>query len=167
MSAPTKNEHAFIAAYEKYADAIFRYCYFRVYERETAKELVQETFFRAWRHVAEGNEIRQLRAFLYATARHCIIDYHRKRKETSLDALQERGFEPAADGIAQHLQIRLDLDRAVAIMRQLDEPYREAVLLRYVDGLTPREIAEITGDSVNVISVRIHRGITQLRKFLH
>jgi|SRR3989338_8400544 len=166
MAVPTQNQTAFIEAYEKFADAIFRYCYYRVYERELAKELSQETFFRAWRHIADGNQINHLRAFLYTTARHCIIDYHRKRKDVSLDALQEQGFEPATDSLAERMLVRLDLDRAIAMMQQLDAQYREVVLLRFVDGLGPQEIAEITGDSVNVVSVRIHRGITQLRKYL-
>lgn len=166
MAAPTQNQNAFIKAYEKYADAIFRYCYYRVYERELARELSQETFFRAWRHIAAGNEINHLRAFLYTTARHCIIDYHRKRKEASLEALQEQGFDPATESVGERMMVRLDLDRAIAMMQQLDEQYREVVLLRFVDGLGPQEIAEITGDSVNAVSVRIHRGITQLRKHL-
>lgn len=49
-------------------------------------------------------------------------------------------------------------------MHQLPVEYREVLLLRYVDGLAPREIAQLTGESANVISVRIHRARRQLRQ---
>jgi DNA-directed RNA polymerase specialized sigma24 family protein len=55
----------------------------------------------------------------------------------------------------------------VRLAGQLEEPYREAVLLRHVEALMPREIAAITGESENVISVRITRGMQKLRELLH
>ena len=158
-------EAAFLEAYEQYADAIFRFCYFRVYDRERAKELMQDAYCRAWKYVADGNTINNLRAFLYATARNVIIDYHRKRQEDSLEQLQARGFEPA-ENPAELLALRMDVRQVIGVMRQLEEPYREALVLRYVDGLSPREIAHITGESANVISVRLHRGVAKLRALL-
>jgi len=51
------------------------------------------------------------------------------------------------------------------VLNKLEEPYRQAVTLRYVDGLSPKEIAEIVGESTNNISVRINRGIEKLKKY--
>ncbi|MDO8565496.1 MAG: Gmad2 immunoglobulin-like domain-containing protein [bacterium] len=52
-------------------------------------------------------------------------------------------------------------------IRELPEPYSNAVYLRCVEELKPREISEILGESANVISVRISRGLEQLRSLLH
>jgi RNA polymerase sigma-70 factor (ECF subfamily) len=46
---------------------------------------------------------------------------------------------------------------------QIDEEYRDVVYMRYIEGLQPREIAEVLNESVNVISVRIHRGLKKLK----
>ena len=159
------NRDSFINAYDTYADAIFRHCYFRVYDRERAKDIMQETFMKTWEYIASGNEIENIRAFLYRVANNCIIDNARKKKERSLDELQEQGFEPGYDDTKKH-QDRLDAHAALAIVDQLDDKYREAVLLRYLDDLSPKEIASIINESENVVSVRIHRGLAQLKKLL-
>ena len=49
---------------------------------------------------------------------------------------------------------------------ELDEAYREIVLMRFVEDLPPKDIARITGLSENVVSVRIHRGVEKLRTLL-
>lgn len=82
------------AAYEAYADAIFRHCYFRVFNRELGKELMQETFLRVFEYLSKGNTVDNMRAFLYRVANNLIIDNVRRKKELSLDALNEQGFDP-------------------------------------------------------------------------
>ena len=48
-------------------------------------------------------------------------------------------------------------------VQDLDEPYRKALTLRYVDGLAVQEIAHLLDETPTTISVRIHRGLTKLR----
>ncbi len=153
----------FIKAYESYSDAIFRYCYFRVYDRERAKDIVQETFMKTWDYIARGNDIDNIRAFLYKVARNIIIDYTRKKKEDSPEALQESGFNPGVDERANK-EIEFDFQAALQAIKSLDEKYREAVTMRYIEGYSPKEIAKMIDETENVISVRIHRGLQQLRK---
>ena len=52
-------------------------------------------------------------------------------------------------------------------LQQIEEPYRTAVILRFVDDYQPREIAEMLGVSANVASVRVNRGIQKLKTLLH
>lgn len=158
-----RENEEFIKAYEKYSDAIFRYCYFRVYDRERAKDLVQETFMKTWDYIARGNDIENIRAFLYRVARNMVIDYTRKKKEDSLEVLQELGFNPGLDERVNK-EIEFDFQAAVHALKSLDEKYREAVTMRYIDGYSPREIAQMLDETENVVSVRIHRGLQQLRK---
>ena len=162
------NAERFIEAYDKWADAIFRFAYFRVYNRESAKELMQEAFCRAWQYVVDGKEIDNLRALLYQIARNLIIDQSRKKQAVSLDQMKEKGFEPS--NILDNIEKRLDQDMewraAMAGLDRLEPEYREAVELRYVAGLRPREIAKIIGQNVNVVSVRINRGVQKIKQYL-
>lgn len=159
-------EEQFLRVYEKHNDAIFRYCYFRLYNREKAKDLTQEAFMKAWVYLQEGNTIENLRAFIYRVANNLIIDYVRKKKESSLEALEESGFSPSTDG--QHTENqRIDGIFLQETLNLLDEEYRDVVYMRYIEELAPREIAHILNESVNVVSVRIHRGLKKLKLLMN
>jgi|SRR3989344_1335101 len=161
-------EKEFTSAFERYSDALYRHCYFRTYSRERARDVVQETFLKTWDYVRAGNSIDNLRAFLYQVATNIIIDESRKLKnvrEVSLETLQEKGFD-LEDHKAGKIEDTIEAQMLLPVLDELDEKYREAVMFRYIDNLMPREIAEITGENENVISVRIHRGLKQLRKLL-
>jgi RNA polymerase sigma factor (sigma-70 family) len=56
---------------------------------------------------------------------------------------------------------------AMQMLKSLDEIYRTAITMRYVDEMSPREIANALGVSENVVSVRIHRGIERLGKLMN
>jgi RNA polymerase sigma-70 factor (ECF subfamily) len=156
----------FVKAYEELSDAIFRHCYFRIGDREKAKDLMQETFTKSWQYISTRSEpVNNLKAFLYKVAGNLIIDEYRKKKELSLDLIMADGFEPKIDELI-HTESSIDAKMIVKVINQLDEKYREAILMRYVDELSPKEIAEITGESENNVSVRIHRGIKQLKEFV-
>lgn len=156
----------FLAAYDDFADAIFRYCYFRVFDRELANDFVQETFLRIWGYLEKGGEIQNFRVFLYKTATNLIIDYKRKKRAVSLDLMQEKGVLPRQDNTLRFLE-RIDAKNAVQRISELPPHYREVVTMRYVEELAVKEIAEILGETENNISVRIHRGLEALRKILN
>ena len=149
-------------AYEDYSDAIFRFCYVRLGNREHALDFTQETFIKTWEYLRGGKEVEKIRPFLYRVATNIIIDHSRKKKESSLDHLMNQGFDiPTGD--AGKLHDALDVKYLIRIVSTMDEKYREAILLRYVDDLSIQEIATIVGESENVVSVRIHRGIQQVK----
>lgn len=153
----------FIKAYDDYADAIFRHCFFRCFDRELARDMVQETFIKTWEYAKKGDDIKNVRAFLYRVATNLLIDHSRKKKELSLDELTERGFDPVIKDAGETVDF-MEVRAVLAALQRLPGIYREAVTLRYLEELTPEEIGEILGLPANTVSVRIHRGIEQLRK---
>ena len=159
-----KLERDFLLAHDEYADALFRHCLIRIRDRELAKDLVQETFSRAWTYLSDGKEITYTRAFLYRVANNLIVDHSRRRKSSSLDAMMEEdGFE-AVDETAKDPAEVPQAREALKLLHSLDDIYRIAITMRYIDEMSPREIAEALGVSENVVSVRIHRGIERLKK---
>lgn len=161
-------QQEFLEAYDRYADAIFRHCALRLGDREEGKDLMQETFIRAWEAIVGGITIENMRAYLYRVANNLIIDVARRRKRrptSSLEEMMEAGFSPATreKGPAQNLEESFVLET----LQHIDEPYRTAVILRFIDGLPPREIARLLGVSPNVISVRVNRGIEKLQTLLN
>ncbi len=158
-----RREQKFLEAYEAYADDLFRHAYFRVHDRERAKDLVQETFTKTWMTLSEGATIDNLRAFFYRVLTNAIIDESRKKKAVSLDSMLEEGFAPrdedATDAVYEITTIR----ETHELLSTLPDEYRLPLVMRHLDGLSPGEIAEILGVTENVVSVRINRAINKLR----
>ena len=155
----------FLTAHDTHADALFRHCYFRVYDRELAKDLVQETFCRTWTYLSQGKEVKNIRAFLYRLLHNVIVDEIRRKKPLSLDQLIEEGFSPK-DESAPDIEQNLVVKDIVQKLRLLDESYRDIMQMRFIDDLSPKEISVVLGVSENVVSVRIHRGMNKLRQLV-
>lgn len=162
----TKKE-SYLKAYEDFADAIFRHCYFRMSDKEKAKDLMQETFIKVWEYtIVNNNTVYNMRAFLYKTANNLIIDEYRKKKSLSLETLREDGFEPVSTD-HENMELAISTKEVLKFIGELDPKYREVVVMRYVDDLSPKEIAEITGENKNNISVRINRGVQKLKALIN
>lgn len=163
-------EERFLGAFEEFSDALFRHATLRISDREKAIDLVHDTYTKVWSYVRSGHEIEQFRPFLYKVLNNLIIDEYRKRKEASLDALMERegvdegSFEELSESTAESLAATIDGRKAFEVLETLPDVYREVIILRFVDGLGPKEISELIEESENVVSVRVHRGLKLLRE---
>ena len=165
MSDKIKIEKQFLEVYEKYSDDIFRYCYYRVFDREKAKDLVQESYCRTWKYIAEGNNVENIRAFVYRTARNMIIDESRKKKHMSLNDIMEKGFSPKIDE-REATNNHFDYKEAIEVINSLDKKYKDVIIMKYVQGLPTKEIALITGETEDNIYVRVHRGLEKVKEIL-
>src|SRR5581483_1953547 len=119
----------FLGIYDQHADEIFRFCLMKVSNREKAEDLTQDTFMRFWQAVRAGETIRNERAFPYTLARNPVIDWYRRKKETSLDAIQEEGIDFAGFG-REDVEQTAEMNEVLAVINTLDEPSREVLLLR-------------------------------------
>ena len=156
-------EQEFIKTYDQFADAVFRHCVFRVSDREKAKDIAQGSFVRLWDYMSQGKEIDNMRALLYRIANNLIIDEYRKKKVVSLDQMRDdEGFDIGFESM-HDIESRDEYEHAQALLERLPDKYREALVMRHIDGLSVKEIAHLTHESENVISVRIHRAIEKLK----
>jgi RNA polymerase sigma-70 factor (ECF subfamily) len=159
-------ERAYLEAYEKYSDELFRRCYVSLRDRELARDIVQETYTRAWEYLRKGNTIDYFRAFLYRVANNLIVDVARKRRSTSLDALLEESGLEVRDENAPDPEQGVRIREASRCLRDIGAAYRTIVRMRYLEEKSPRTIAGILGVSENVVSVRLYRGLRQLSKLM-
>lgn len=171
MAKQEEIKKQFAEIYQAESDAVFRFCLLRTSDREIALDFTQDTFMKFWNVLLSEKEIKNPRTFLFTIARNQIIDWYRKKKSLSLEAMMEgqdgeekSAFTPALEG---SVETKVEAEYLIRKIDTLAEPYRKAVYLRCVEELKPREIAAILNESVNVISVRISRGLRQLRTTLH
>lgn len=168
------NRKVFEEAYERLSDELFRHASLRLSDRDRALELTQECFLKTWEYIEKGNVIEDLRPFLYRTLRNLIVDEYRRKKPHSLEAMLE-GIEetdieflmPTDESNTLEAAVnRFEGRRALEALRTIPDPYREVLILRYVESLSPKEIAQYVGESENTVSVRIHRGLKKLKDLL-
>lgn len=161
-------EKEFIDFYEEEADSIFRFFALRISDRETALELVQETFLKYWQAMQKG-KVENDRAYVFSIARNLVIDWYRKKKSISLDEKLEseegQKFD-IKDDLVQNPENFADAKMALEKVSSLPPQYREIIYLRFVEGLSPQEIAQVLREAPNATSVRLSRALEALRKIL-
>jgi RNA polymerase sigma-70 factor (ECF subfamily) len=157
--------------YDAESDAVFRYCLTRTSSRETALDLTQDTFFRLWNSLVSGKQPENERAFLFTISRNLVIDWYRAKKTLSLDKMMTNSNDEESDGESffahdgkGDLEMEADARLLVGKIKLLKPMYQQVVYLRYVEEMKPSEIAEIVGESPNTVSVRINRGMEELKK---
>jgi len=162
-----EKERIFLDNYDAHADALFRFAYFHVSDKETAADLVQDTFLETWNYLAKSEEIENVKAFLYHVLRNKIIDHYRKHKTRSLDEIAENGIDFPDDKASTAIETQAETSHVLRLLKKMEDKYKEPVLLRYIEGLGVKEIAGIIGETENNTSVLIHRGLEQLKSLAH
>jgi RNA polymerase sigma-70 factor (ECF subfamily) len=149
---------------ERYYRELLNFCTRAVRDRDTAADVVQESYARVLAVQRSGQPIPEPRALLHQTARRLVIDLHRRlevRQHVDLDGLAEQD-QPASP---QHLQPDAvyayeQLARAmVAAIEALPPRCREAFVLNRFDGLSHQEVAERMGISKNMVAQHVMRGV--------
>jgi RNA polymerase sigma-70 factor (ECF subfamily) len=139
--------------------------FFKINNRATSEDLVQDTFIKTWGYLVKGGKIDTMKAFLYHILNNLIIDQYRKHKTTSLDVLLEKGFEPSTDEIDEqkHTFDMMEGKTVLLLIVQLPKTYQKIMRMKYVQDLSLKEISLATGQSKNSVAVQIHRGLKKLR----
>ncbi|MDQ3648928.1 MAG: sigma-70 family RNA polymerase sigma factor [Acidobacteriota bacterium] len=149
-------------------------------DAEEARDLTQETFLQAFRHVARFRGDADLRTWLYRIAinqaRNRRRWWRRRRREStlSLDSSEGADERPLGERLAdqrasdpEQLTLAGERERVLmAALRTLDRTYREVVVLRDIEGLSYEEVAAAAGISIGTVKSRLSRGRAELRKKL-
>lgn len=165
MDNLTPRKKEFIKAYDEWSDAVFRYCLFKVSNRDLALDLVQETFTKTWQYIVDGKKVDNIKAFVFRVANNLIIDEYRKSKSVSLDEIEEGGVEVGKTE-GSTVTFSVEIKHLLRVIDKMPEKYREVILMRYVSGLPPKDIGKILGVSENVVSVRLNRALKKIQELL-
>ncbi|MER7568582.1 sigma-70 family RNA polymerase sigma factor [Streptomyces sp. NPDC097941] len=150
IQTATDRERAarFTALYVRDHPRVSAFLYRRIGERSAAEELTAEVFRIAWERVLKGGEVGS--GWLFVTARNLLSNHHRAAARlTELHRLitDELDRVPASEEDSSVLEA----------LERLPERHRDVLLLRYWDGLSTPEAAEVLGCSGPAVWVRLHR----------
>ena len=162
--AVKRDREAFGALYNKHVSRVYRHIYYMVGNPPEAEDLTAQAFLQAWQAI-ERYQIRgaPFVSWLMRIAHNLGVSHLRSRKpSTELpETLVDRSREGNPDDV---LQRQADGDYVREAILRLREEHRRVIILRFVQDLAYREVAEIVGKSVPAVRVIQHRALNALRK---
>jgi len=157
------NEKDFGKIFDRLVEPIFRFIYFRVFDRESAKDLTQEVFYKVWKVLNEGMKIHNLRAFIYLTARNLVIDEKRKKRALPLSEVLETEQEPKVFEQEKIWQ-KIEDENLRLLLQSLEDEEKEVLEMRYLRQLKVKEMAEILRITPNAVSLRLGKAKKKLKE---
>lgn len=153
---------------EQYQHRLLRYLLYLTGNRELAEDLFQETWIKVLERGSQYDGEHNFSTWLFAVARNLSIDQLRRKKTASLDSMA--GEDEAPLEIADTTQLtafevvaQKELsERVQAGLIAIQPEYRETVVLRFHEGLSLDEIAQVTGAPLGTIKSRLYRGLNAL-----
>ena len=154
-------------AYALYSKILVRHCRYRMFSKEDSEEIVQDAFMNVYQYMQNGHKVENIRVFLYTVTNNLIIDKARQMKakreqQVSLDEMTEKGVDLRnEDDLTQRMHRKLQAEAILNAVKKLEKEDYELLVMRYIDGLMPTDIAQVTGKSTNVVSVKLHRALAK------
>ena len=133
-----------------------------VSDYQDAEDLAQETFIKAFNSLHSLHDTQKFSAWLFTILRHTVLDFLRSRRgNVSLETLLEEGFEPkgeeAVEVGAAALESHEEDIRTLEALASLREDYREVIVLKHVEKLSYKEIAQRLNMSVSAVGEKLSR----------
>lgn len=149
------NEKAADELIKRYYTAIMCYCRRHCFNLEKAEDLTQEVFLKLFQNISGYVGRGKFKAYLYTLANHLCINESKKTQVYSLTGEVE---ESLADGGNEIRRIE-DKSEIGYLLSRLSSEQREAVILRFGEQLSFKEIAEVTGCNMRTVQSRIRNAL--------
>ena len=162
MANPRK---IFSKIYDQYIEKIYRFVFLKVNSQEIAEDLTSETFLKTWESFKEKNqEIENIGAFLYKTARNLVTDYYREKGRAQIVSAELRPVIDPRENLEEKAISGSDLDIIKKALTNLKEDYQNVIIWHYLDDLPIQEVANLLDRTEEATRVLLHRALKALKQ---
>lgn len=164
------DQTAYAELYDLYAQGVYRLCYSLVLNTQDAEDVLQDSFVYAFRNLARFDAARAgFKTWLYTIAISRCRNTYRRKRMPQVDIAQMFGLElaapdhesPEAENARQAARVAVN-----TALNELSPLLREAIALRYGQGMTFREIAEVMDCPLKTAESRVRLAHDKLRSLL-
>lgn len=160
---PDKRSTWILQALDRYEVSLLRYTTRLLGDREAARDVVQETFLELCKSKRSQVE-EHLAPWLFRVCRNRALDVRRKEKRVQpLSEEHHQRMESAEPSPLAAIEKSQGTENLMTVVKKLPEKQQEIVFLRFHTGLSYKEIAEVTGNSVSNVGVLIHTAVRSIR----
>lgn len=162
---------AFDGLYLLYVDKIFRYLVTRLEDSNDAEEITAQVFLRLIENIdkyriAPKDNVAIFSAWLYRMAHNKMIDNLRKRKRTSAVPIEKMEWMAEQRQSMVQVEEQLDFDLLLKRLKMLNDQQQQVIILRFIEGFSIAETAQIMRKSEGAIKALQHRSVQNLRRYL-
>lgn len=161
---------AFGLLYDHYQPQIYRFIYLKVSHREEAEDLTHQVFFNSWSRMADYKHRGfPFSSWLYQIARNEVIDYYRTKKShlDIEDVISEDISLPDFDDSIQiTIDVKIDTEKVKEAIKLLKPIEQDVIILRFVEDLSPSEVATVVDKTSQAVRIIQHRAIKSLKQIL-
>ncbi|WP_407930342.1 RNA polymerase sigma factor [Ignavibacterium album] len=169
----SNDQKAFEILVERFKNPLVNFVFRFLGDYEACVDVVQDTFVKVYRYKDSYTSVAKFSTWIYTIAGNLARSEYRRRKRNNFFSINSYGEEEETYDIPDN-KMRPDVEaeskfkaqKIQEALMKLKEVYREAVILRDIQGLTYEEIAEILGIEEGTVKSRINRGRAQLQKYL-
>ena len=145
-----------------YHDSLQTFIQSRVQDASIADDILQDVFIRIHSRIGALKESGKIKSWIYQIARNAIIDHYRAHKMTG--ELREISSTPESDLTGEERERTNGC--LLSMIESLSDPYRQALMLSEIEGLSQKEVAARQGLSLSGAKSRIQRGRSMMKKML-
>ncbi len=168
-SAKDGDEKAFGFLYEKYLTPIYRYIFMRVgYRKHDAEDISHQVFMSAWQNM-RTYEVQgfPFSSWLYRIAHNAVIDYYRtQRPSFDLEMIDDNVAFAEIPELENQIDARLKMEEVRLALAKLEPDQQNVLIMKFVNDLENKEIAQALGKTEGAIRVIQHRAIKQLKNLV-
>ena len=162
---------AFDALYLLFADRIFRYLLARLGRVELAEELVAQVYLHLMEKIdryqlAPRDNITIFPAWLYRLAHNKMIDALRKMQRRDHLGIEQAENLAEPVSLLDVVENKIDFEQLLHTLNLLNEQQRQVLLLRFIEGLSIAETAQVLQKSEGAVKALQHRSLENLRRYL-
>jgi len=157
----------FTSFYNKYVDELYNYGISLGFSDSTCKDAIHDVFCKIYVNKNELKNIHNIKYYLFKSLKNRLLNIYRREKKIIFDEIENYSFHIEAcvmDSIIDKEEEEILKHKIESLMNSLTSNQREAIYLRYMQGMEYEEIAQIL--NINAESVRklVYRGIDKLRE---
>lgn len=166
------DNNAFDVLLERHEEKIFSYIFFIVRNQDVANDIFQDTFMKAVVTIQQGRYVEngKFQAWITRIAHNLIIDYFRQTRNENCVSNEDVDYDlfndvKLAETTVENRMVKEQvLEDVKLLVEHLPQNQKEVVFMRYYQELSFKEIAEITGVSINTALGRMRYALLNLRK---
>jgi RNA polymerase sigma-70 factor (ECF subfamily) len=167
LLASQGDKHAFGMLYSHYLDEIYRFVYFKISNEQIAEDITEETFLKTWNSLSKiykkDGKVDNFRAWLYRVANNLVIDFYRKKKPVFDFNRTWTKKQPLPEDLVLKEE---QSNQLVRMIKSLEPVHQEIIILRLVNDLSHKEVAEIMNISEGYSRVLLYRALKEIKSML-
>lgn len=158
---------AFGSLYDFYMPRIYRFVLLKVSLREEAEDLTHQIFLKAWEKIDQYNfKGYSFGSWLYRIARNTVIDYYRgNTQQISVDSVPEELLVSPISS-EENVETKMEWEKLLESITKMKDIEQDVLIMRFVEEMTHKEVAEVIGKSEGAVKVIQHRALKNLKNIV-